>query len=283
MKKMFILPLLFAFNIHPNNASSDNWNAQVYAQESNPQFQLASDLVADFPFQGDEQVVEFGCGNGRLAHTLLKKIPHGHIHGVDGSQEQIALAQKMHADNAQLSFECGDVTSFISAETYDVALSFMTLHWLGNDQSYAQALKQIAHSLKPGGCTFIAHLAEEGLPFIEDLKEILSKSRWQSYGTASQIPIHFPEQKIIEQAIYDAGFTIDKLTLKISSGLLDNLDAYMKHFMACPIVPFIPKELECEFYKEATERALQHNHITLHADGTVTHSGTIATLELTKQ
>ncbi len=283
MKKIYILSLLFTFNIHITNTASDNWNAQEYAQESDPQFQVASGLMADFPFQGDEQVIEFGCGNGKLAYSLLKKISHGHIHGIDQSQEQIALAQKIHANNAQLSFECADVTSFISTEKYDVALSFLTLHWLGNDQSYAQALKLIAHSLKPGGRAFIAHLAEEGLPFIEDLKAILSKSRWQSYGDASQIPIHYPKQKTIEQAIYDAGFTIDKLTFVIRSGLLDNLDAFMKHVMACPIAPFIPKELEYEFYKEATERAIQHNHITLHADGTVTHSGTSAVLELTKK
>ncbi len=281
MKKICIILSLLICNTH--NISPDNWDAQTYAQESDIQFRVASELISEFPFNGDEQIIDFGCGNGRFAHWLLKKIPSGHIHGIDQSQEQIALAQERHANNPQLSFECADVISFTSTKKYDVALSFMTLHWLGNDQSYAQSLKQIANALKPGGRTWLAHLAEGGIPFIDDLKATLAKPEWQSYGDSSHIPIHYPNKETIEQAIDDAGFTIHKLTFVVKSARVDSLDSLISHFSACPLVPCIPKELVYAFYSEAAQRAIKYNHITVHADGTVTYSGTDAILELVKQ
>lgn len=130
---------------------------------------------------GDADVLELGCGDGRDAAEIAKKCKT--YLGIDYSEGLIALARKMVP---KAKFEVMSMTEFdYPKEGYDVVFAFASILHVSRDE-LAGLLSKIASSLRPEGIFYIS--SKEANDYKEEWKE-------DQYGKRL---FYFYNQEVIE-------------------------------------------------------------------------------------
>ena len=70
------------------------WNAADYARHSSGQFQWAQELLDKLCLQGNETVLDIGCGAGRVSAELAVRVSQGRVVGIDLAPGMIQLARE---------------------------------------------------------------------------------------------------------------------------------------------------------------------------------------------
>lgn len=105
---------------------------------------------------GGRDLLDVGCGRGRLARELALADPRRHVLGLDPSGEMIDAARAAHEGVPGLEFVEGDfLTCEIPPASYDFVSFVSSLHHM--DQS--GALAKAAEILRPGGRLVVIGLA----------------------------------------------------------------------------------------------------------------------------
>ena len=107
-------------------------------------------VVERLRLEGDETVLDAGCGTGRLTALLLERLPRGRVMAVDLSQNMLEEARQ------HLSIRFGERVEFIRADlaelpfdaAFDGVLSTAAFHWVPD---HARLFRSLYRSLKPGG------------------------------------------------------------------------------------------------------------------------------------
>ena len=126
------------------------WDAVEYAKSSAGQQQWAHELIVKLALNGNERLLDIGCGDGKISAELASDLSTGSVQGVDNSPEMIAMAKSRYpsAIHPNLRFRLADASALPFWNEFDVVFSNAVLHWV-ND--HGPVLKGIADSLRPGG------------------------------------------------------------------------------------------------------------------------------------
>jgi arsenite methyltransferase len=140
-------------------------------------------LLDEFPWRGDERVLDVGCGRGLLLVGAAKRLTSGRAVGLDvwrrqdqaGNDPAATIANARAEGVAERVELCdGDARRLpFDHQTFDVVVSSLALHNLPGAGGRAAAVGEIGRVLKPGGRVVIldfrdtsqyaAVLAEAGL------------------------------------------------------------------------------------------------------------------------
>lgn len=93
------------------------------------------------------QIVDLGCGPGRLTRQLAERWPAARVVGVDNSPEMLAKAQPL-AILGRLEFVQADLAAWSPDQPVDLILSNAALHWIADHDSL---LRRLTGWLAPGG------------------------------------------------------------------------------------------------------------------------------------
>src|SRR2546426_7347786 len=77
------------------------WNAEVYERIGTPMRRWAQQVIDDLALNGDETVLDAGCGSGSVTFDLLAKLPRGRIYAVDSSPQMIEKISASVAERAE--------------------------------------------------------------------------------------------------------------------------------------------------------------------------------------
>jgi trans-aconitate methyltransferase len=110
------------------------WNAEDYHEHSSAQKAAAIELLKQVPFKGHEQILDVGCGDGKITASLTKYVPKGSVLGVDNSREMIDFAQKTFPQDqdVNLAFSLKDARDLDYQAKMDVIFSSFALQWLAD-------------------------------------------------------------------------------------------------------------------------------------------------------
>jgi trans-aconitate methyltransferase len=194
--------------------SSTHWDPASYSTNSDLQFAITMAVLASYSFNGNEAVLDVGCGDGRVSHQLSLRVPQGRVVGIDSSASMIEFARANHASQANLSFAFKDVCELGYMKEFDVAVSTFCLQWVPDK---AAALRGIRRSLKPGGAAILV------MPFrnqeIANLrKEMTRETRWHQYFVNYIDPSDCADDRQYEAYARQAGFTINSYRIGETSG-----------------------------------------------------------------
>jgi len=115
-----------------------DWNAASYDAISAPQQQWGADVVARLRLEGDEHVLDAGCGTGRVTELLLERLPRGRVVAVDGSPSMADLARE-RLDRRRVDVICADLLELQLDRTLDAAVSTATFHHIfDHDKLFAR-------------------------------------------------------------------------------------------------------------------------------------------------
>ena len=127
-----------------------DWNAAEYDRLAAPMARWGAEVVGWLELEGDEHVMDAGCGTGRVTSMVLSRLPRGHTIALDGSSAMIELAKKkLVRFGDRVSFVVADLQQPLSiGEPVDAILSTATFHWVSDHDAL---FRNLAAVLKPGG------------------------------------------------------------------------------------------------------------------------------------
>ena len=126
------------------------WDAEVYDRIGTPMRQWAQRVIDDLALDGDETVLDAGCGSGSVTFDLLQKLPDGKVYAVDASAEMIALLDKTVAERGERRITTleASLTDYTLPEQVDAVFSNAVFHWIPDDDALFGCLFR---ATKPGG------------------------------------------------------------------------------------------------------------------------------------
>jgi arsenite methyltransferase len=136
-------------------------------------FQVWAELLEDPRLRGDEHALDMGCGRGAVMAMLARRLPRGHVVGLDlwrtedqsGNNPEVTrrnLIAEGVAERCEL--ETGDMLAMpFEDNTFDLVVSSLAIHNiderdLRNHTRRLQAVSEAARVLKPGGRLLITDL-----------------------------------------------------------------------------------------------------------------------------
>ena len=110
---------------------------------------------------GNEQVLDVGCGTGILTSRLAETLRESAVHGIDMGPQMIRISKKRAREkNQEISYELGSALNLPHANgKFDVVFTCLLLHLLDASEKEL-ALREIYRVLKPEG-TYISAEFEE--------------------------------------------------------------------------------------------------------------------------
>lgn len=165
----------------------NRWDAQDYHNNSSNQQRWAQDLITQIDFQGNERVLDIGCGDGKITTEIAIYLPNGSVLGIDISEDMIRFAQQKFptSDFPGVRFQNGDATKLNFENEFDIIVSFSCLHWIIDHISVLEAIKK---SLKPHGRAFLQFGAKlrSISPIRTAIKRVISNAQWSQYFEGSE-------------------------------------------------------------------------------------------------
>ncbi len=128
------------------STASRDWDAASYDRVSDIQLNWALEQLERLPLDGDELVLDAGCGSGRVTALLADLVPRGRVYGVDVAPSMAEHARDALAGRATIL--CQDLVDLALPEPVDVIFSNATFHWIHDHDSLFAALHR---TLRPHG------------------------------------------------------------------------------------------------------------------------------------
>ena len=131
-----------------------DWDAASYDRVSAPQTRWGRTVLERLELEGDETVLDAGCGTGRVTADLLARLPRGHDVALAASASMLEQAQaRLGSAGDRVSFVLADLSELSPADLgglcpVDAVLSTATFHWVTDHDRLFANLHSI---LRPGG------------------------------------------------------------------------------------------------------------------------------------
>lgn len=136
---------------------------------------LVDGYLRSLGLNGDERLLELGCGVGALTKRLARLLPNGRITAVDTSEYWAAVARRRLKRREQVTVLTGDVRTLdLEPETLDAVLIHFVLHDIPAAER-PNVLAKLASLLVSGGTLFLREPTRpsHGMP-TEEIRELLS-------------------------------------------------------------------------------------------------------------
>jgi arsenite methyltransferase len=140
----------------------------IYATKAG-KFAVWQRILDELVLQGDETVLDMGCGRGAVLLATAKRLPNGKAVGVDLWQaDQTDNSPSATLANAEvegvkdrIELHTADMTALpFDDNSFDVIVSGLAIHNIPGHDGRRHALNEAMRVLKPGGRLAIADLRE---------------------------------------------------------------------------------------------------------------------------
>jgi trans-aconitate 2-methyltransferase len=235
------------------------WDPADYEKSSSAQYKWAMDLVSGLEFKGDENVLDIGCGDGKITAAIAARVPRGQVLGIDLSRDMIDFASHkyLHQDYPNLSFQQANASQLDFQDEFDVVVSFACLHWV---KDHIPVLEGIRRSLRTSGRVLLQFggrgNAWEILAITEDL---IKSDNWSIYFQGFSFPYFFYGPEEYRDWLGRARLKAKRVGLvhkdMIHEGK-NGLEGIIRNTWL-PYLENLPEELRAQFISEIADRYIE--------------------------
>lgn len=262
----FVSVFLFSFNLLQSVATAHQGIilADDYKKNSGLQWEWAMESLEKFPIQHTDNILDVGCGDGKITALIAENTSEGSVVGIDISENMISKAASQFKNN-NLHFLQADATALPFKEQFDKIVSFCTLHWVVKQE---QAIKSMKHSLKKGGVMLIVTPGKAANNIAALSEKIAHSEKWSAYFPAfKQERVYYtPEEYVV--LLNKENLQIQSMVIKESVTIYKDKEALVDWLK--PLINFIdvlPSELKPVFIEEIANQMLLND--PPFADGTI--------------
>ena len=122
-----------------------DWDGGTYDRVSDPQLRWGTYVLERLRLQGDERVLDAGCGSGRVTELLLQRLPRGRVVAVDASPGMLQEAERRLAPYGErVELVRADLATPLPVEgQVDAVLSTATFHWITDHEALFHVLADV--------------------------------------------------------------------------------------------------------------------------------------------
>lgn len=247
-----------------NDMNTFEFDGEKYKKASNHQKEWGHSLISALSLNGNEAILDLGCGDGGLTERLAQLVPDGTVLGIDASIGMITAAQNQFMPN--LAFLRMDINRIDFQNKFDVIFSNAALHWI---KDHKRLLRNAFRALKDGGI-ILWDFAGDGncSHFFDVIREIMQSDKYKKYFHDFEWPWYMPTKNDYIQIVADSGFSLYHVAEVNRDRFFSSADEMIKWIDQPSIVPFIrniPDEWKAQFRDEVIHAMLER---TLQSDGT---------------
>lgn len=217
---------------------SVSWDAASYEEVAEAQYQWALEVLDWRAWRGDETVLDAGCGPGRVAEELLRRLPKGRVVAVDRDPDMLEKARRRlapYGDRAHLVE--ADLQALPDVGPVDVVLSTAVLHWVPD---HAAAFAGFHRLLRPGGEILLQFGGAGNIGTLKGAAaRVAAKPPFATHFGEWSPPWHFDEPATTRRLLEAAGFTGAQAVLEPKPTLFADRRAFLAFCAAAPLRPFL--------------------------------------------
>jgi trans-aconitate 2-methyltransferase len=220
-----------------------DWDAGTYDRVSGPQVEFAERVLKRLPLEGDETVLDAGCGSGRVTELLLERLPRGHVVAVDAAPSMVEHARRALGERATVL--CQDLAELRLDEPVDAAFSNAVFHWVpDHDALFAH----LYGTLKPGA-PLVAQCGGAGNveAFHAVARTVGEKEPYASHLAGWTGPWNFATAEQTAQRLEVAGFGEVETWLEPHPVWPDEPESYLRTVCLGHHLERLPEELRPDY------------------------------------
>jgi len=127
-----------------------DWDARTYDRVAAPMTTWGTAVLERLPLDGDERVLDAGCGSGRVTELLAERLPRGTVIALDASAAMVdAARERLARFGDRVDYVVADLGSPLPIDgPVDAILSTATFHWVPDHDAL---FRNLAVTTRPGG------------------------------------------------------------------------------------------------------------------------------------
>jgi len=215
--------------------SKFEFDGEKYKQASKHQKEWGNKLISGININGNENILDLGCGDGALTKQLSTLVPNGKVIGIDASVGMIQTAKEL--ETANLTFVCLDINDMEYENLFDIIFSNAALHWVKNHQ---QLLQNSFTALKANGILAWNFAADGNCSnFFDTVDEVMNMPSYQEFFIDYECPWYMPSKDDYMLLIEKAGFKQFDVSYENADRYFANVDEMIKWIDQPSLVPFL--------------------------------------------
>lgn len=237
------------------------WNAEDYARNSSAQWQWALELIEKAQLRPDEQVLDIGCGDGKITALLARQVSSGGVVGIDRSLAMVEYARKIfpQSEYPNLAFQQLDGMDLVFQERFDVVFSNATLHWVSD---HRRVLRGIQSALKKGG-RFLLSMGGRGnaRDVVTAFEKVVEQPEWKLFFNDFHFPYTFLGPDDYQTWLPEAGLRPRQVDL-VPKDMVHSGMAGLKGWLRTTWLPYlerVPAETREDFLHQVAVAYLDTN------------------------
>lgn len=216
-----------------------DWDGATYDRISGPMEGLGREVLVRLELEGDELVLDAGCGSGRITQALIEQLPRGRAIAVDQSPSMVDAARRRLGPAADIRVV--DLLELKLEEPVDAILSTATFHWIADHDLLFRRLRA---ALRPGG-RMVAQCGGRGNIDIlrGKVSTLLAREPYAEHFRDWRPPWNYAGPGETRERLLSAGFASAECWLAPAPRQPEYLREFLSTIVLGPHVQRLPEEL----------------------------------------
>jgi trans-aconitate 2-methyltransferase len=237
-----------------SGGAARDWDASTYERVSGPQVEWARDVLDRLPLQGDETVLDAGCGTGRVTRMLLERLPRGHVVAVDAAPSMVEHTREALGSRATVLQS--DLLDLELEEPVDAVFSNAVFHWVPD---HGLLFRRLYAALRPGGRLSVQCGGKGNIERFHRLADRVAEEPPFADHLAGWVgPWNFASAEETRGALEEAGFADVETWLETWPVTPPEPREYMRTVCLGHHLERLPDELRGPFVDAVADRAGEH-------------------------
>src|ERR1700689_4497326 len=222
------------------------WDGTSYDRISATMEALGLDVLDRLTLNGDELVLDAGCGSGRVTQALIERLPRGRVIAVDESASMIEAARRRLGPDGDL--RVANLLALELEEPVDAVLSTATFHWIADHE---RLFARLHAALRPGGQLVVQCGGEGNIDKLRGVaNEVRARAPYAEHFRDWQPPWNYAAPGITEERLRAAGFADARCWLAPAPTQPEHPREFLATIVLGPHVQKLPEALREPYMDE---------------------------------
>lgn len=238
------------------------WDSAAYHRLSDPQFGWALKVVRrleSLRLRGDEDILDAGCGTGRVTAELLRRFPRSHVTAVDASENMAREARRtLQEFGGRIRVEQRDLLELAYSNAFGLVFSTAVFHWI---KDHERLFAVVFRVLKPGGILLAQCGGGPNLKRVRDrVQQLIESAEFNEHFRDWQRVWEYPGPELTRDRLQRAGFEDVSSWLEAAPVAFSEAEQYREFLVAMILHPYLerlPPGLQPEFQDALVRQAAE--------------------------